>query len=267
MDPTHTTSRQQPGEEERTLAVRFDGTRSAYQLRIGSDDDNVLAAARHDTLIEGAGGNDLLIGDAGNDLLLGGAGNDTLVAGSGNDYLFGASGNDTLLGGADNDRLAGGNGNDILAGGDGQDTLYGGADDDRLAGGAGNDRLEGGSGQDVLDGGDGDDVIAGGPGNDTLSGGSGRDAFVWRSEDLGARDVITGFRLDEDRLVLPGGTEARGRLFWQTTGAGDPVLVLPADGGMRQQEIVLAGLALPGEAPLATDALLRRILESGSPTG
>jgi serralysin len=106
----------------------------------------------------------------------------------GKNNLVGTDEGDTLCGGLNADTLRGLGGNDVLRGGFGKDTLYGGA---------GNDRLDGGWGADIL---------IGGPGADVLTGGQGRDIFRYESmEDFGtldARDVITDFRRNEDRIDL-----------------------------------------------------------------
>jgi beta-glucanase (GH16 family) len=58
------------------------------------------------------------------------------------------------------------------------------------------------SGRDTLRGTSGSDVITGGRGNDTLTGGTGADCFGFRAGD--GQDVITDFKLGEDRLVFQG---------------------------------------------------------------
>jgi hypothetical protein len=58
------------------------------------------------------------------------------------------------------------------------------------------------SGRDTLRGTSSADVITGSRGNDTLTGGTGADRFGFQSGD--GQDVITDFKLGEDRLVFQG---------------------------------------------------------------
>lgn len=148
-----------------------------------ADTDDVTAAHRNGTGIDGGDGFDFLLfsGTAAQNIdadsfhveaVITGDGNDRLLgvsdatsyvfdAGSGDDTLISAGGNDVLTGGAGNDLLDAGAGNDQLIGGAGTDVLKGGAGDDLLVGGGGEDKLEGGAGNDVylLNRGDGADRI------------------------------------------------------------------------------------------------------------
>ncbi|MFW7524438.1 cadherin-like domain-containing protein [Vibrio ostreicida] len=83
-----------------------------------------------------------------------------------------------------------------------------GEGDDRIEGGKGDDTLMGGAGDDTLIGGQGNDILQGGLGSDILTGGTGEDTFVWHEIEVGAKDTITDFSIDEGdkidlREVLP----------------------------------------------------------------
>jgi Ca2+-binding RTX toxin-like protein len=110
-----------------------------------------------------------------------------------------------------------------MAGEAGNDELHGGHGNDRLDGGVGNDRLFGGEGSDRLFGGDGNDVLVSGTTysydgqpRSTLSGNAGKDVFSYHvNSDTGSsdypegefdlvHDLITDFRVGEDRLAISG---------------------------------------------------------------
>lgn len=194
--------------------------------REGSDTLNggagadLIAGGTDTDIINGGSGNDLLRGNNGSDILTGGLGSDTIEGGDrsdflrgsqGRDFLYGGNDDDILNGGLNRDFLDGGNGDDILRGGEAGDVLIGGNGIDILLGGQGrdslfgdddNDLLNGGTERDILTGGEGADVLIGGQGRDTVTGGKGADTFVYRSADLGVRDVITDFTPGEDSIDL-----------------------------------------------------------------
>ncbi|WP_043997568.1 hypothetical protein, partial [Microcystis aeruginosa] len=73
---------------------------------------------------------------------------------------------------------------------------------DALAGVGGNDTLSGLGGNDTLDGGAGNDTLDGGLGVDTLTGGVGNDFFRLGEIGLANRDLITGFSVADDTIIL-----------------------------------------------------------------
>ena len=162
--------------------------------------DGVQLNMRGDDDVRLRGGRDHWFSGHGDDVVDGGAGRDFIDGGAGDDALLGRRGGDTLHGSGGNDRLRGGQGEDALFGGRGGDRLSGGSGDDTLKGGRGYDALHGGTGRDVIEGGDGRDRIEGGRGKDVLDGGRGRDTFVF--DDRSGRDVIEGFDVGRDRLVI-----------------------------------------------------------------
>lgn len=87
-------------------------------LRIGSDDRDIIGTK---------GGNDFVDGKGGRDVLFLGSGDDVGFGGDGNDLIGGGSGNDLIRGGAGNDRLFGGSGEDtfLFKRGDEIDRIYG----------------------------------------------------------------------------------------------------------------------------------------------
>ncbi len=234
--------------------------------------DNLMLMLIIDEL---TGGDDTLEGGPGNDILTGGVGNDRLSGGTGADLLDGGEGNDELSGGPGDDYLHGGGGADRLVGGSGTDRLEGGAGSDVLEGSDGNDILVGDNflvsllfapvyskpvaaernaqstegelgripvtsflvsgGDDTLSGGAGDDLLDGGYGNDELSGGQGADVFVFAH--YSGHDVVTDFRIDEDRIDLSSlaGIDAVDDLNLQQQGDDLVIDLLVHDGG----EIIL----------------------------
>ena len=138
-------------------------------------------------------------------------------AGAADDIVNGNSLANEISGGDGSDRLFGLNGNDSLFGGDGWDLLFGGNGDDRLFGQ------------------DGNDLLVGGAGNDTLTGGDGRDVFQFGL--TGTRreaDVITDFKIGEDKIQLVDGVTVTGHTFQN----GSTMLAL-SNGG----SITLAGVS------------------------
>jgi len=192
-------------------------------------------------LIIGNDGDDLLLGNAGNDFLIGNAGNDSLDGGLGNDTLNGGDGNDILNGGVGVDSMDGGNGDDLYGVDNSGDivrellnTAPGGTADTVLSSvtyslapgtlgtqgfgienliltGSANINATGNGTNNILVGNIGNNVLGGGLGNDALNGSSGQDTLVdfagsdlfWLDEiGLANRDLIFGFSVLNDSIVL-----------------------------------------------------------------
>ena len=101
----------------------------------------------------------------------------------------------TTLRGTNNDQLIeAGSGNDTIDGGSGINILFAGSGTDVLIGGSNNDYLYAGSGTDTL---------SGGAGNNFMQAGSGADTFDLSVSDI-ANDIIAGFKLGTDHLVIAG---------------------------------------------------------------
>ncbi|MGL5135550.1 MAG: calcium-binding protein, partial [Planktothrix sp.] len=151
--------------------------------------DNIIGLTDYDNQIQGSEIDDIIYGRDGNDELMGQGGNDLILGQKGADGLMGEAGNDVLIGGNRSDFIDGGIGDDILFGGDGNDRLYGKEGNDKLFGDFGNDRLDGGEGV------------------DTLTGYIGNDAFVIGNnleiKLLNEVDIVTDFKLTEDKIELP----------------------------------------------------------------
>ncbi|MBK8814837.1 MAG: hypothetical protein IPN42_04695 [Methylococcaceae bacterium] len=186
-----------------------------------------------DAFFEAADGSSVAIGN-GNDKLFGGTGFDTLLGGGGSDILTdidakisGGAGIDTLVANYLQSninnagielKVSGGNivskanGNVLLTfdtvekfnvnGTQFNDTLIGGASSDNLNGGNGNDVITGSGGNDVLNGGNGADSLTGGVGNDKLIGGAGLDRFVFNTALTNNIDIISGYNIADDSIVL-----------------------------------------------------------------
>ena len=207
------------------LIENLAGTNGNDSLR-GDGGDNAVFALDGNDLISTRAGEDTLFGGEGNDRLLGGGGDDMLQGDTGDDVLFGGGGADMLLGGDGTDTAAyndtslavtadlqsaasnGGRaagdtyaGIENLRGSGAGDELRGDGGDNQLDGLAGDDLLIGRDGDDRLRGASGDDTLVGGNGNDTLIGGGGADDFRFDTP-LEARDTITDFEIDIDRIVL-----------------------------------------------------------------
>jgi Ca2+-binding RTX toxin-like protein len=167
------------------------------------------------------GGEDII---QGNDIA------NVLDSGGGDDWLYAGGGDDVLIGGAGTDRLFGGDGNDtvVFESGDnltvdlnsewqvgnlntseGMDKIM---DVENVTTGAGNDTLIGNADANVLTGGGGDD---------TLTGGDGADVFRFFASEGMTTDVITDFKVGEDRLELVNDT---------TDIIGDAVITTDANG-------------------------------------
>ncbi|MBD2157301.1 putative Ig domain-containing protein [Leptolyngbya sp. FACHB-16] len=116
--------------------------------------------------------------------------------------LVGTTRADRLIGNGQENGIRGFGGDDALFGRDKYDALYGEVGNDLLDGGSGNDILVGGQGQDRLLGGTGADNLVGGAGRDRLTGGSGKDLFHLATPNTGSSDVLTDFRIGEDRLLI-----------------------------------------------------------------
>lgn len=159
--------------------------------------------------------------------------------------IVGTSGDDYLMGTHEINAIYGRDGNDKIYGRDKDDKLYGENGNDMLDGGWHNDTLNGGAGNDVLIGGDGAglDTLIGGLGQDTLTGGAGKDTFVFRELELSIHDIVTDFKIGEDKLDFAallgsGGTaslaSASGKVGLYVdpdgTGTGQPVLVATFEG-------------------------------------
>jgi Ca2+-binding RTX toxin-like protein len=191
--------------------------------------------------LRGGVGDDMLNGGAGNDTLNGGTGSNTLIGGSGNySYYVNTNVTDTITELAEQgiDRVVSyidytlgnnienltfvgstalnGTGNalnNLLIGNTAKNTLNGLAGNDTLNGLAGNDALNGGDGNDILTGGDGADILTGGLGKDTYNLAETthsvdnvvigeNTATTFLSDYLGNTDVVNGFVMGEDRLVV-----------------------------------------------------------------
>ncbi|MTI43073.1 hemolysin type calcium-binding protein [Roseibium hamelinense] len=222
----------------------MDGGRGNDILIGGSGNDTMSGDYGNDDL-KGGAGNDIMTGGHNDDSLIGGSGNDTMDGGYGKDIIKGGAGNDILRGGNGDDELYGGHDDDLFFGDAGDDLMHGGRGNDtvdysafntdlsvmlhnkkahgleigtdtlkyidNVISGDGNDFLKGTSGANVIEAGGGDDVIRGLGGADELTGGAGSDTFVYRTYDLGQSDLITDFKVGEDKLDfshLAGGDEA-----------------------------------------------------------
>jgi Ca2+-binding RTX toxin-like protein len=108
------------------------------------------------------------------------AGERILTGTDNSETIVGGNGNDTLTGNGGNDKIVGSLGNDLISGGGGNDRINCGSGNDRVNGGLGNDRIVLGRGQDICE------VVQG----------------------LGV-DVVTDFRVRQDRIDLPAGVRVR----------------------------------------------------------
>lgn len=90
---------------------------------VGTEGDDVIAAANQGALIFGLGGNDLIAGSNGKDCIVGGDGNDRIDGGNGADSLFGGPGDDEVFGGNGPDHIDGGDGTDNCDGGSGPNLI------------------------------------------------------------------------------------------------------------------------------------------------
>jgi Ca2+-binding RTX toxin-like protein len=214
------------------------GYRDDY-VRTRDGHDRIFTYGGDDT-VEAGGGNDYVHGGAGNDRISGGAGYDLLEGGTGNDRLTGGTERDTFafttgdghdvitdftfwtdrirINGEDAFNFAGMaalDGVSVTATAAGVWLTYGAGDTvlfedlapraagtqgGKVTGTDGTDVLVGSDAQDDLRGHNGADYLVDGGGRDFLRGGNGKDLFVLVRD--GARDVITDFQADKDRIDL-----------------------------------------------------------------
>ena len=135
--------------------------------------------------------------------------------------IFGLGGDDRISGRGNNDVLHGDAGDDILFGGGGRDRLYGGADDDTLDGGSRADRFWAGDGNDTL----------------RLNGGADRVFYELAAGNQG-RDVLVGFTIGTDKILLQDYTPSNGALSLTSTG-GNALVTFTETG----QQLVLQGIS------------------------
>ena len=182
----------------------------------------------------------VVVGTLDDDALAGGATWDNMFGRDGNDLLTGAGGDDILQGDAGDDRLDGGDGMDRLDGGMGADTLAGGSMADELMGMEGADSLAAGAGHDMIEGGVGDDTIAGGTGADAfiVSPDSGFDVvfdFEARGQAQGAFDHLALRDIRPDQVSVT--DQAEGAFVsWSTDADAAP------EGGVLLQGVFRADL-------------------------
>ncbi len=192
---------------------------------IGRSVPQVLSGRAGNDQINGEGGDDTIDGGPGNDSINGGTGADQIDGGDGIDLVFFATNSGRILvdlqtdvsgagfarffehGAAEGDTYTG---IENVRGAEAADNLRGNSADNVLEGRGVSDRLYGRAGDDTLDGGTGADALYGNRGADVMTGGDDagrRDRFIYFSADEsgvgdGARDVITDFVSDEDRIEL-----------------------------------------------------------------
>ena len=79
------------------LAKDWQGDKSFYQIRTGSNRNDQISARPRRSLIRGKNGNDTITGNRGDDLIQGGAGKDQIFPGNGKDWVNGGKGVDTII--------------------------------------------------------------------------------------------------------------------------------------------------------------------------
>ncbi|MCW5729592.1 MAG: type I secretion C-terminal target domain-containing protein [Alphaproteobacteria bacterium] len=226
------------------------GTARITGNRLGNRIDVSDAAA---ATVNGGAGDDTLTGGLGADSLVGSGGNDLLFAGL--DPATGLIGADSLLGGAGRDTLQGSaNGAALLDGGSGDDLLVAAAGAATLAGGGGNDDLTfTGTGSSIGFGGAGDDsVLDYSSGAETFTGGAGRDIYILSAES-GLGNVITDFRIGQDRLNLLDALPPEARNATAFAELADHLRLTEGAGGLLVEvlsapDTVLASVLLQGIA-------------------
>ena len=161
------------------------------------------------TVYAGTGGG-VFVGGTGNGVFVS-RGHTTITAGNGPSQIYAGDGDTASLVGAANNVVAGSTGNVTLIGG----------------GSTGNNLFLLGDGQDSVHGGQGSDIFYLGGGFGQITGGAGPDVYA-ATKNVGGLDLIHGFRVGIDHLVLNGfgGFEARTALATQQNSGGTTTLNL-----------------------------------------
>jgi len=226
--------------------VAYGGTSGTMLIQEGGLDSTVVGGAGYVAAFAGSGhvfdfganGQSILIGGDASSYFEGGAGDATIYAGAGGGSFNGGSGNGVFVTRGHSTVTAGIGPSQIYLGGDGDmASLVGGANN-VVAGATGNVTLLGGqsTGNNLFLLGDGGDSVVGGQGSDIfylgagfgqITGGGGPDVYA-ATHNVGGLDIIHGFRLGTDQLVLNGfdRSEAQFDLATQLNSGGSTTLNL-----------------------------------------
>ena len=226
--------------------VTYGGTSGTMLIQEGGLASTVIGGAGNVTAFAGSGG----VFDFGGD------GQSILIAGAASSYFAGAAGDDTIYAGAGGGSFTGGSGNNVfvtdgnstVTAGIGPSQIYvGDGDVASLVGGAnnvvagytGNVTLQGsqstgnnlfllGDGNDSVVGGQGSDIFYLGAGFGQITEGGGGPAVYAATHNVGGLDIIHGFQLGTDQLVLNGydRSEAKFDLATQLNSGGSTTLNL-----------------------------------------
>ncbi len=205
----------------------------------------VVVAGSGQALVEGGVGADTMYGGTGQSTLEGGAGGQLMVGGGGAMVVFAGSGSDTVFGGiASSSTLVVGGavgtltvlqaGAATVDAGSGGDTVFGGTGGDLVATGSGSTLVMLSAASSVSD------TVQFGSGNAIVQGGGSTDRYVFdQGQSVGA-DLISGFRVGLDALVVS--TTQRAAALSGMTAEDGGLLVPLGNGGA----VFLAGVQQGG---------------------
>jgi len=187
--------------------ILIQGNKATLSFLNGAGQATVIGGKGAVTADGGAGGGSFRGGTAGNNLLITGAQATTLLGGGNGDRLIASNTADNVLTAASRGSTtldgSAGSGNNLFTGGH-STVILTGAGDDTVAGGPGKATIHGSAGNDVIGAATKGGIIVAGSGNDTITAGNGTDVITFVNGQAGGADLIAGFNITKDHIMLQG---------------------------------------------------------------
>lgn len=192
---------------------------AGHVFDFGADGQSILIGGNASSFFTGAAGDDTVYAGAGGGSFTGGSGNGVFVTHGNSTVTAGVGPSQIYIGDGDVASLVGG-ANNVVAGSTGNVTLQGSQS-------TGNNLFLLGDGGDSVVGGQGSDIFYLGAGFGQITGGDGPDVYA-ATHNVGGLDIIHGFRLGTDQLVLNGfdRSEAQFDLATQLNSGGSTTMNL-----------------------------------------